>query len=98
MNWDFATGTDAAQRWNWRRLFFWLTLAARRAIPKAREICEELEKEMTPEQQKDAHQRLALAAPAQSATPGQLVGNRTRSGCKGFFQLNEWASAMSNQP
>ena len=46
--------------------FVWLTLAARRAVPDAREACEELQAEMTPEQLEDGKLRLNLLAPAQS--------------------------------
>jgi hypothetical protein len=53
--------------------FVWVSLAARRAIPNAREICEELKTEMTPEQMEDATLRLNLIAPTPAAAPTYAV-------------------------
>jgi TPR repeat protein len=53
--------------------FLWLSLAARRAMPNARENCEELKSEMTPQQMEDATELLNLMAPMEPGIPTQAA-------------------------
>jgi hypothetical protein len=70
---DFAIWHGRGTAVDLPEAFVWLSLAARRSIPNAREACDELKTEMTQEQMEDAMQRLNLVAPAQAAAQAQVV-------------------------
>jgi TPR repeat protein len=63
--------------------FAWFSLATRRAIPNAREMCEELQAEMTPEQIEEGTLRLNRLAAAQPHAPSeQAAAAQTQAGLK----------------
>jgi hypothetical protein len=53
--------------------YVWFSLAARRAIPNAAELCEALRKEMTPDQVEEGQHRLNRRLPAQPKVAEEKV-------------------------